>query len=135
MVPNCPTTRAKAIGSNESGAFEVYVRAFPDDGSVARVSVGGGRMASWTRDGRELLYRTDDGRVMVVGYAVESGAFVASTPKPWTPVVLADTGVAPSFDLAADGEHIVGLVPAEPNVAPGPNQVTFIFDLFGKLRR
>lgn len=124
-----------AYGSNVSGTFELYVRAFPDTGAVVRVSNAGGRMATWAHNGHELLYRTDDGRVMVVEYSTESGAFVAASPRPWTPVVLADTGVAPTFDLARDDERILGLVPAAAGEnAPGPNEITLIFDVFAKLR-
>jgi serine/threonine-protein kinase len=125
-----------AYGSNASGTFEVYVRTFPDTGAVTRVSDSGGRMATWAHNGRELLYRTDDGHVMVVEYSTVSGAFRAGKPKRWTPMVLADTGVAPTFDIARDDERIVGLVPAPiPGNGPGRNEITLIFDVFAKLRR
>jgi eukaryotic-like serine/threonine-protein kinase len=131
-----PDGRWIAYGSNASGPFEVYVRAFPDTGTATRVSEGGGRIPTWAHNGRELLYRTDDGRVMVAEYSAAGGAFTAGKPKLWTPVVLADTGVAPTFDIAADDQRIVGLVPAtDLGNAPGRNEVTLIFDVFAKLRR
>jgi hypothetical protein len=87
-------------------------------------------------NGRELLYRTDNGRVMVVEYSTANGAFTVDKPKQWTPIVLADTGVAPTFDLAPDDERIVALVPAsEPKNGPGRNEITLIFDVFPKLLR
>jgi hypothetical protein len=42
-------------------------------------------------------------------------------------VVLADTGVAPTFDIARDDQRIVGLVPAtDSKNAPGRNEITLI---------
>ena len=53
-----PDGRWLAYQSNSSGAFEVYVRPFPD---VARgqwqVSTAGGTEPLWARDSRELFYR------------------------------------------------------------------------------
>jgi hypothetical protein len=80
-----PDGRWIAYGSNESGSTEVDVRHYPDDGTVVRVSVGGGRIPAWSPSGRELLYQTDNNRLMVAAYHFEQGAFVASPPRPWTP--------------------------------------------------
>jgi len=130
-----PDGRWLAYGSSESGTFEVYVRAFPDDGHAVRISQGGGRAATWARNGRELLYGTDDGRVMVVGYTVVDGAFKATNPEQWTPVAMAAAGVLPTFDLAPNGERILALLPSpDARAAPAPNHVTFISNLFEKLR-
>jgi serine/threonine-protein kinase len=131
-----PDGRWLAYGSNASGPFEVYVQAFPDGGFATRVSAGGGRMATWARNGHELLYRTDNGRVMVVEYTTTNGVFAAGKPEPWTPVVLADTGVAPTFDLAPSDERIVGLLPAPDSTnAPARNEIVVLSDVFAKLRR
>ena len=46
-----------AYSSNESGTWEVYVRAFPDNGSKTRVSVNGGRIPRWSSHSHELLYK------------------------------------------------------------------------------
>ena len=69
-----PDGRWVAYDSDESGQFEVYVRPFPgaDDGSRWQVSIAGGRQPLWSRDGRELFYRSFDGAVMSV--AVTPGA-------------------------------------------------------------
>jgi len=131
-----PDGRWLAYGSSESGTFEVYVRAFPDDGRAVRISEGGGRATTWARNGNDLLYGTDDGRVMVVTYTIVGGAFKATRPEPWTPVAMAAAGVLPTYDLAPDGERIVGLIPApDARAAPAPNHVTFISDLFERAAR
>ena len=56
-----------AYQSDESGAFEIYVRPFPkvDDGRW-QISTGGGTQPVWTRNGRELLYVASDGNLMSV---------------------------------------------------------------------
>ena len=106
------------------------MRSFPDRDAATRVSDGGGRMPTWARNGRELLYRTDNGRVMVVEYSTANGAFTVDKPKQWTPIVLADTGVAPTFDLAPDDERIVALCRCPSKNGPGRNEITLIFDVF-----
>ncbi len=60
--------------------FEVYVRAFPEGPGLWRVSTAGGRLPTWTADGRELLYVAPDGTLM--RSALTSGPeFNASTPE------------------------------------------------------
>lgn len=131
-----PDGRWLAHASSESGSFEVYVRAFPDSGAVVQVSRGGGRIPTWSRNGRELLYQTDDERIMVVEYSVVDGRFVAGAPREWAPVRLAETGVLPAFDLAPDGERVIALLPSQrPEDRSTPNHVTFIFDFFDFAKR
>jgi hypothetical protein len=106
-----PDGRWLAYGWGRKGIWEVYVRPFPPDGSTEiKVSQGGGRIARWLPNGRELVYRTDDHRLMVVDYQVKNGKFIAGEPKEWTPERLGDTGVIDNFDV--HGNRILGLVPA-----------------------
>ena len=57
-----------AYQSDESGAFEVYVRPFPEVETRERlqISAGGGIQPLWSRNGRELFYVTADGALMSV---------------------------------------------------------------------
>jgi Tol biopolymer transport system component len=80
----------------------VYVRRFPDDGSKVRLSRGGGRVPRWSPNGREILYQTDEQRLMVATYHVEEGSFVVDTVRPWTLQQSGDTGVLPGFDIAPE---------------------------------
>ncbi|MGE5927476.1 MAG: protein kinase domain-containing protein [Gemmatimonadota bacterium] len=50
--------RWMAYVSNESGRAEVYVRAYPGMGGRYQVSLDGGTEPVWSRDGRELFYRS-----------------------------------------------------------------------------
>jgi serine/threonine-protein kinase len=129
-----PDGRWLAYGSNESGTTEVYVRAFPDNGTKVRVSVDGGRIARWLPNGRELLYRTDDQRLMVATYSTKGGVFRADQPRPWTPTRLADTGVMANFDLAPNGGQVVALLPVREGEQT-ENHATFLLNFFDEVRR
>ncbi|HEU5048708.1 MAG TPA: protein kinase [Gemmatimonadales bacterium] len=53
-----PDGRWMAYVSNESGRAEVHVRAFPGMEGRTQVSLEGGTEPLWSRDGRELFYRS-----------------------------------------------------------------------------
>ena len=56
-----PDERLFAYQSDESGRMEVYLRAWPSLGSKVQVSQNGGTEPVWSRDGRELFYRSGGG--------------------------------------------------------------------------
>jgi serine/threonine-protein kinase len=132
-----PDGRWLAYSSNESGSNQVYVRAFPDRGGKWQISSGGGLYLEWARNGRELFFRTDDNRVMVVAYTVKEDSFVADKPRVWSDKQLADAGVAGiNYALAPDGKRIVALMPAEAPVQPqAQSHVIFLENFFDDLRR
>ncbi|MEP6781178.1 MAG: hypothetical protein ABJC26_14880 [Gemmatimonadaceae bacterium] len=125
-----------AYASNESGTWEVYVRPLPDNGSKVRVSRTGGRIPHWSKTRRELLFGTDDQRVMVASYSIVGNKFVADAPRRWTERRLGDTGVFPDFDITPDARHIVALIPAtSTNEKAVENHITLMFNVVGELRR
>lgn len=97
-------------GRGVSGKWDVYVQPYPPDVSrETRISQGGGRIGRWLSNGREIVYRTDDHRLMVVSYQVKNGTFILGEPTEWTGARLADTGVISNFDVS--GDRVLGLVP------------------------
>jgi serine/threonine-protein kinase len=125
-----------AYSSNESGRYEVYVRALPDHGGKVRVSIEGGRVPRWSPNGRELLFQTEHQRVMVASYRARDGSFVADAPRPWGGEPLGDTGVYPGFDVSPDGERIVALFPAaSPEERQARNHVTVLLNFLDEVRR
>jgi len=118
-----------------SGPSEIYVRAFPDNGGHWLISNSGGFSAAWSRNGRELFYRTDDQRIMLVTYAVKDGSFVPEKPRLWSETRLAETGIGRNFDVAPDGKRLLVLLPAEGADAAKANHVTFLLNFFDELRR
>ena len=61
-----PDGRWIAYTSDESGRPEVYVSPFRDPAAKTQISTGGGGMARWGGDGRELFYIALDERMMAV---------------------------------------------------------------------
>jgi serine/threonine-protein kinase len=55
-----PDEQWVAYSSNESGANEIYVRAFPEPAGKWQVSQGGGGQAAWSPDGGTLYYWKGD---------------------------------------------------------------------------
>ncbi len=56
-----PDGRWLAYQSDESGRPEVYVRTWPRLGDKVQISQAGGTEPAWSRDGRELFYRSGGG--------------------------------------------------------------------------
>ncbi|MCL5743542.1 MAG: hypothetical protein M1541_06395, partial [Acidobacteria bacterium] len=104
-----PDGKWVAYQSDESGRAEVYVERFPRPvGANARrwqVSVSGGGLPKWRRDGKELYYMTAEGKVMAA--EVKAGdAFAADPPRP-----LFQSHTVPKtwnlFDVTPDGRRFL----------------------------
>jgi serine/threonine-protein kinase len=129
-----PDGRWLAYTSNQSGDFQVYVRAFPDTGGKWQISSDGGSYPMWSRSGRELFFEALDNRIMVAGYMVLGDSFVPDKPRLWSEKALANTvNVSKNVDLAPDGKHIVAVMPAEGGEAQ--HHVVFLLNFFDELRR
>ena len=61
-----PDGRWLAYTSHETGRGEIYVTTFPNAGPRWQISTGGGRVARWRGDGRELYYLGPDNRLTAV---------------------------------------------------------------------
>jgi serine/threonine-protein kinase len=120
-----PDGKWVAYASNESGAYEVYVRPFPDpSGGRWQVSNGGGAGPVWAPDGRELFYLNFNGRLIA--------AQVQSTPTfavgNLTPLFDASRFALDffhqSFDVTPDGRSFIFAAPRRPGAgAKGPQVV------------
>jgi len=123
-----PDNRFLAYESDESGQFEVFVHEFdPSSGSFlassqkVQISDGGGGMAHWRQDGRELIYLGADGVVRVVDVST-SPVFRAGTPRvlfraPDTLPALAQCFCVGEKSLGAvsrDGQRVAFVVPLAP---------------------
>jgi Tol biopolymer transport system component len=71
-----------AYTSDESGPdqYQIYVQSFPAGSGKFMVSTGGGTQPRWRRDGKEIFYIADDGKVMAVDVKT-APKFEAGTPK------------------------------------------------------
>ena len=135
-----PDGRWLAYSSNESGIFQVYVRAIPGSargaGSKWQISNGGGVYPVWSHNGRELFFRTMDSQIMVAAYVGKGDTFQAAKPRVWSEKRLANIGFSSNYDVASDGQRIAALVPAEgPEEQKAQNHVIFLLNFFDELRR
>jgi Tol biopolymer transport system component len=135
-----PDGRWVAYSSDESGISEVYVRPFPASGGRWQVSDGGGRFPTWSADGRELFYRTDEG-VMVAAVETAGDTFRVGKARP-----LFDGSfrggmygitvfgyIFRDFDVAPDGDLFVMFPDDEDRAAK--THVTVVFNWLDELER
>ncbi|MGH9463512.1 MAG: protein kinase domain-containing protein [Vicinamibacteria bacterium] len=100
-----PNGRFIAYVSNESGRDEVYVRVHPDGGK-SLISADGGTEPVWSRNGRELFYRSGDW-LMVVGIESEP-PLVAGRPQFLFEAPYDEAGPTYSnYDTTPDGRFIM----------------------------
>lgn len=107
------------------------MRAFPDKGGTWQISRSGGSFAIWSRNGRELFYRTPDHQIMVVSYSTKGDSFVPDKPRLRSSARLADTGFFQNLDIAPDGKRFLVLMPFEGQRSN--NQVTFLLNFFDEV--
>jgi DNA-binding winged helix-turn-helix (wHTH) protein/Tol biopolymer transport system component len=82
-----PDGRWLAYTSDKSGAWEVYVRAFPSASGERALSAGGGGEPRWSRDGSTLYYLAPSHWLMSVHVAPgDPGSFGKPTPLFRAPV-------------------------------------------------
>lgn len=116
-----PDGRWVAYVSNESGANEVYVRAFTADfsggsastGGSVLVSHGGGIAPRWRGDGGEMFYLGHDGKMMAVDVSARP-EFRVGTPAPLFQV----PSGAIVGDVSADGRRFLLVTPAGQSAGP-----------------
>jgi len=127
-----PNGRWLAYASNESGRAEVYVRPFPGTGGTAQVSTEGGSEPVWSRDGRELFYRSGDA-VMAVPVSTDA-AFAAGLPRRLFADRYERTGTGTGgYDVSLDGRRFLMIEPAEPELPVA--QISVVLGWFDDVRR
>ena len=94
-------------------------------------------MPSWSRNGRELFYRTEDQRIMAVDYEVKGETFVTGKPRVWhAGGQLANTGNTPNLDLSPDGKRFAIVTPVDgPEPRETRSHVMLVLNFFDEVRR
>jgi serine/threonine-protein kinase len=100
-----PDGRWLAYVSTETGMDQVFVRPFPavQDGKW-QISTGGGDAPTWSRDGRELLFRSADGGAI---YSVD----VSPGPGQTSPRKLLQLPAQWQFESNGLGGHMFDVSP------------------------
>jgi serine/threonine protein kinase len=108
-----PDGKWLAYNSNETGVFQIYVRAFPPTASRSsekwQISQTGGLDVRWRGDGRELYWVTQDGQILAADIETRSGRVQSGTPHELftAPIYVATSG---SFDVTPDGQRFLLLL-------------------------
>ncbi len=106
-----PDGRFVAYRSDESGANQIYVQTFPLPAGKWQISNQGGTDPSWRADGKELIYRAPDQRLMSVEIRASDG-FQASIPRPLFLTRIQTAGGARNrYATAADGQRFLLVAP------------------------
>jgi Tol biopolymer transport system component len=79
-----PDGRWLAYAAFETGDLQVLVRSFPDRGGKWQISTEGGDMPRWSANGKQLLFRAIDRRLMVVDVRTNGESFSADRPVGWS---------------------------------------------------
>ena len=112
-----PDMRWVAYASNSTGRNEIYVQSFPPSGGKWQVSTAGGDEPYWRHDGKELFY-IEGKRLMAVDVTADGPHFQTGTPKPLFDVRLQSTGMRSRYQVAANGQKFLAVVPLESTSPP-----------------
>jgi Tol biopolymer transport system component len=105
-----PNMKWVAYRSNESGRAEIYVQSFPSPGSQQQISTAGGEEPYWRRDGKELFY-IEGKRLMAVDVDTDGKSFEPGVPKPLFDVSLEMESRRSHYQVAANGQKFLAVVP------------------------
>jgi eukaryotic-like serine/threonine-protein kinase len=105
-----PDGRWTAFDSDESGQREVYVQPLPT-GPKRQVSIGGGQMPVWNRNGSELFYAARDGMLRSVAMRLAAGRLEIGEPQALFLLQLELSGDLPwqhhPYDVSPDGQRFL----------------------------
>jgi eukaryotic-like serine/threonine-protein kinase len=112
-----PDGRWIAYVSDESGALEVYVDAFPSLGQKTLVSTAGGILPTWRGDSSELFYLTPDHKLVAAETSAGPRFHVMSTHRLFQTRI---TGIARNhYCVSNDGQRFLINSPvADPTLSP-----------------
>lgn len=103
-----PDAHAIAYQSWETGRSEIYLQAFMESSPKQRISIDGGTAVRWRADGKEIFFRSGDGRLMSVGISHEGQTLKAGPPVPLFHLH------TPAYTPAPDGQRFLVSVIKEP---------------------
>lgn len=102
-----PNGRFIAYASNESGASEVYVQTFPEQGGKWPISTDGGTEPAWRHDGKELFY-IGQTKLMAVEVKTDANSFQPGIPKPLFDIpLLPQTTARNRYVVTPDGQRFL----------------------------
>jgi serine/threonine-protein kinase len=128
--------RWMAYTSDESGRYEIYVRPFPEvNKGKWQVSASGGDSPLWSRNGRELFYRSGDS-IMTVAVQTEP-AFKpgnAQTIFRGKYVSLSSPTDGNTWDIAQDGKHFL-MIKEDSPASKAPLKINVVLNWTEELKQ
>jgi serine/threonine-protein kinase len=120
--------------SDESGRQEIFVQPYPGPGGKWQISTEGGNEPAWSRNGRELFFRSGS-KMMAVDVTTQP-TFSAGKPKmlfegQYFAVTPGLTGTA--FDVSPDGQRF--LMVKETEKATSSTQINVVLNWSEELKR
>jgi Tol biopolymer transport system component len=100
-----PDSTLVAYVSDETGPPEVYVKTFPVTGPSTRVSLSGGTLPKWSRDGSRIYFFSPDGWIMEAAVTRERREMRVGQPIRVVP------GSGADFLPSSDGQRFLVLEP------------------------
>ena len=116
--------------SNESGAAEVYVRAYPSGDHKTQVSSGGGRFPAWSPAGGELFY-LDGNRMMAVRMSTDDSLSHGRPVPLFEELYLQSSNDHRNYDVSRDGQRFIMIK----GVGSGGMLLNAVFNWFEELER
>jgi Tol biopolymer transport system component len=127
-----PDGRWLAYISDESGRYEIYVRAYPGPGGKWQISTEGGTEPMWNRNGRELFYRSGD-KMMAVEIVTEPIFDPGKAQVLFQGPYQSSRSTFPDYDVTRDGQRFLMLKPSEQ--AQAATQINVVLNWFEELKQ
>jgi len=124
-----PDGRWIAYSSFESGGWEVYVEPYPGPGPKTKISIGGGHKPVWSRDGKELFYRSS-GQMMVAAKIETEPQFRVTGHEELFEWKHMHCLTCQTYDVAPDGRYLMVKDPKESQL----QRINVVLNWFDELK-
>jgi serine/threonine-protein kinase len=133
-----PDGRWVAYASNETGESHIYVRPLLGEGGKWQISNAGGIFPRWSKNGKELFFRSlQEQQILVARYRVVGESFQHDKPELWSPGQFTGRGGNWNFDLAPDGMQfaVLKIAENEQGTELRIDKFVLVMNVFEELRR
>lgn len=125
-----PDERLLVYTSNESGRYELFARPFPGTGPKRQLTTDGATEAVWSRDGREIFFRSG-GRLMALPMTAD-GRSPSGLPRRLFDDHLAPGSPGqPGYDVARDGRFLM----LRADAPAAPPEVRIVLNWLDEVKR
>ncbi len=123
-----------AYASDETGRFEIYLKAYPGAGGKSQISAEGGTEPMWNPNGRELFYRSGE-KMMAVEIATQPNLSAGKPKVLFTGQYQPSPNPVPTanYDVSRDGQRFLMIKPSGQGQA-APTQINVVLNWFEELK-